>query len=210
MDNNQTFTLKNWVPSTQKLMTYMIILFFSIIVHFFVNNTYYNIPLDIDKCPFCYGNNLCALFDNNQISFDNLTFFEKISNIINIKNVYYASYNQTKVILKKLGHNYELDNVDKTICKNHLTENCPPYSTCYTEDFTTNIIEYLLRDTKNIPVNLKLCSLATINKYTDVIFALNSHLNISVMSANIWTTLLANAEPLLLQVRDIFIVVVVV
>lgn len=183
-----------------KLFICMIILFCSIIVHVFIKNNYYNIALDIEKCPFCYGDNLCALFDNNEISFSNLTLSEKICNMVNMKNVYLANYNHVKVVLKKLGHTWELAKIDNIICKDQYDENCPPYFDCYDMDYTFKITEYFLTDNEDFPKNMKLCSLSTIHQFMDNIFSFYSHCNTSVMTANIWTLILANSEPLLLQV----------
>lgn len=202
MANLKLFCCKYVICSSRldKVFICMIILLCSIIVHFLIKNNYYNIALEVEKCPFCYGHNLCALFDNNEISFSNLTFSEKICNIVNVKNVYLANYNYVKVVLKKLGHAWELANIDDIICKDQFDENCPPYSDCYNMDYTSKIMEYFMTDNEDFPKNIKLCSLSTINQFMNNIFSLYSHCNISVMTANIWTLILANSEPLLLQV----------
>lgn len=172
----------------------------SILVHYIINNTH-NKFLEVEKCPFCYGNDYCHVFENNYITFSNLTFSEILFNLINVKNVYIANYNGTKVILKKLAHNWELQNIDKMVYTlQNSMDNCLSYTNNCSKDFTANIMEYLINENKNKLTNLKICSLSAINQFTNLLFALNSHLNTSFMTATLWTTILANVEPLLLQV----------
>lgn len=61
---------------------------------------------DLDKCPLCYGTRLCRNSTNN------ITFERCYFNFLNLKNIYYGIYNDVSVVIKKLGSNSELNNLD--------------------------------------------------------------------------------------------------
>lgn len=74
--------------------------------------------LETDKCPACFGHSICVALKNDRIRF---TGWSKIRllDIVNIKNVHTAQHldNQEQIIIKKLGHNKEFENIDEKICK---------------------------------------------------------------------------------------------
>lgn len=192
-DQDQSFPIR-------KFSLAMAILLLSTILHYYVTNGY-NVKLEIEKCPFCYGTNLCPAFENLEINFDDLSYSDTFFNLLNTKNVYISNYNTRKVILKKLAHDSELNDIDKKICtsKNLTEDECPPFPESK-NDYTNRIIEFLSNENNTIVMNLNICSRSTLEKFINVVFAHYAHLNTSYMTANIWTTLLANAEPLFLQV----------
>lgn len=194
------FTFKNFFFA-------MLILLLTTIVHYYLNNGY-NMNLEVEKCPFCYGDELCPNFENNEISFENLTYTEQFSNLINAKNVYVANFNNKKVIIKKLGHKWELQNIDKIICetKNITDDDCPPFLNWDKKDYTNDILNFLSNNDDTIVLNLRICAGEALDKFLNVVYSHYSYLNTSVMTANIWTTLLANAEPVLLKVSIIFFI----
>lgn len=77
--------------------------------------------INLNKCPACFGTSWCRKFMNGQVSFETwgrLRFLD----IFNVKNVYFAQYGEPRegtrrVVLKRLGSNQELAEIDQKICK---------------------------------------------------------------------------------------------
>ncbi|CAB1419612.1 unnamed protein product [Pleuronectes platessa] len=77
--------------------------------------------INLNKCPACFGTSWCRKFMNGQVSFETwgrLRFLD----VFNVKNVYFAQYGEPRegtrrVVLKRLGSNQELAEIDQKICK---------------------------------------------------------------------------------------------
>ncbi|CAL8399685.1 unnamed protein product [Arctogadus glacialis] len=77
--------------------------------------------INLNKCPACFGTSWCRKFMNGQVSFEawgRLRFLD----VFNVKNVYFAQYGEPRegtrrVVLKRLGSNQELADIDQKICK---------------------------------------------------------------------------------------------
>lgn len=70
---------------------------------------------DRDKCPSCYGTNLCPAFQRGEVALTNWTRYS-VSRMFNAKNTFFASYKGAPVFLKKLAHESELKKLDAEIC----------------------------------------------------------------------------------------------
>ncbi len=89
-------------------------------------------PIDIDVrsdvfhrqsvCPACYGENLCPELQSGRLTLTNWTR-RTVSKVFNAKNVFLADLtvpglvDSASVVLKKLGHDNELDGLDRRICE---------------------------------------------------------------------------------------------
>ena len=84
---------------------------------------------EVSKCPACYGDNLCSLISEADIQLSGLDSWT-ISRHFNTKNVFrgFWSSRNMSVIIKKLGYDSELEQLDKKICKivNIDSEHCDP------------------------------------------------------------------------------------
>ena len=81
--------------------------------------------LEQHKCPACFGENLCNDVYVGAIKLTNWTRYT-ISKLMNARNVFHGVFKgYTKVIIKKLGHDKDLEMLDNTICK--LSEKIPYY-----------------------------------------------------------------------------------
>ena len=84
---------------------------------------------EVSKCPACYGDNLCSLIKEADIQLSGLDSWT-ISRHFNTKNVFrgFWSSRNMSVIIKKLGYDSELEQLDKKICKivNIDSEHCDP------------------------------------------------------------------------------------
>ncbi|XP_017328145.1 divergent protein kinase domain 2Aa [Ictalurus punctatus] len=77
--------------------------------------------IGLNKCPACFGTSWCRKFTNGQVTFETwgrLRFLD----FFNVKNVYFAQYGEPRegtrrVVLKRLGSNAELAEIDQKICK---------------------------------------------------------------------------------------------
>ncbi|XP_071798726.1 divergent protein kinase domain 2A-like [Asterias amurensis] len=88
---------------------------------FFLTTNHLENPdfVGVNKCPACYGTSMCQEFSHGYLS---LTSYSRMRflDIVNVKNVFYGWHQKlnSDVILKRLGHNKELDSFDRDICKN--------------------------------------------------------------------------------------------
>ncbi|CAG9863002.1 unnamed protein product [Phyllotreta striolata] len=70
---------------------------------------------EIKSCPYCYGKNMCNEIAKNKITLHYGRVSDFIYNILSVKNVFFATYDNKPVILKKLAHNSELRKFDREI-----------------------------------------------------------------------------------------------
>ncbi|KAG8580894.1 hypothetical protein GDO81_007465 [Engystomops pustulosus] len=77
--------------------------------------------LSLNKCPACFGTSWCRKFMNGQLSFEGWGRL-RLLDFFNVKNVHFAQYGEPRegsrrVVLKRLGSNQELAELDQKICK---------------------------------------------------------------------------------------------
>ncbi|KAM8953656.1 divergent protein kinase domain 2A [Pelodytes ibericus] len=77
--------------------------------------------LSLNKCPACFGTSWCRKFMNGQLSFEGWARL-RFLDFFNVKNVHFAQYGEPRegsrrVVLKRLGSNQELAELDQRICK---------------------------------------------------------------------------------------------
>lgn len=73
--------------------------------------------LGVDKCPACYGENLCPNFLKKSVVLTRWTRFTILSNLFNAKNMFYANLKDEEVVLKKLAHDRELTAFEENACQ---------------------------------------------------------------------------------------------
>ena len=72
--------------------------------------------LEIEKCPACYGDDLCPELIHGNIEITNQNFWTTV--LFNAKNVYFGLYKgRGAVVLKKLAHTDELETFDRKLCE---------------------------------------------------------------------------------------------
>lgn len=78
--------------------------------------------LQLNKCPACFGTSWCRRFLNGQVGFEAWGRL-RLLDFLNVKNVYFAQYGEPReggrrrVVLKRLGSQRELAQLDQSICK---------------------------------------------------------------------------------------------
>ena len=129
----------------------------------------YIFPLNIDvrsgsfhhqrMCPACFGENLCPDLHAGRITLTNWTR-RTVSKVFNAKNVFLAELrlqgeaSAEKAVLKKLGHDAELQLLDRNICtvSGQRPDHCHPahYIKFLTESFTLHRANEKTLDYKEI------------------------------------------------------------
>lgn len=169
--------------------------------------------LELNKCPACYGVSFCSDIlqgpDKISIEFDFWGRLGLLANTFTTKNVYSGWYGHQRVIIKRLGHDFELQNMDANICKAMKTENnCVDQmkSVVFRVLNLRNSVERLLNESVNLnDYRLRLCPTTEhVDTLFNPILKINgtnqAKLGNDPFTANIWTLLLINPEPLLLQI----------
>ncbi|EFA09089.2 Deleted in autism protein 1 homolog-like Protein [Tribolium castaneum] len=126
---------------------------------------------DPSKCPFCYGSDLCK--DIARIRLQYKTFSDLFYNLFSVKNIFFAEYDGKRVVLKKLGHDSELEQI-----KSHSVDE-------------ESLVDYLV----NSASGLRIC-------YRDVAKRLVKRLRKHFDLEQIWTISQVNCEPLMLAILN--------
>lgn len=152
----------------QNVLVFCLFVAFSVLTFWLVPKSILEL-CDLSKCPFCYGDSLCADIKRNKISLEYNSFSKLFFNIFSVKNIYFALYGDKSVILKKLAHENELSALK-----------------LYNSNCSKNEIRRNLNGGAN--KNFKLCNGSSDAflqnlKYTDI--------------RNICTILLVNVEPII-------------
>lgn len=158
---------------------------------------------ELHKCPACYGVSVCHDIHKVNLLWNNINAI--ISHLFGVKNVFFGTYGQSKVVLKKLAHSSELKALDVALCsKLHLGYPCSniPLDR-YAADFYDLIRKTITSDySKDDTSRLRLCP--QIGHLDDLFY--NVHLNNELIDPtqyliNLWTLVSINPEPLILQVN---------
>ncbi|KAK9882528.1 hypothetical protein WA026_021875 [Henosepilachna vigintioctopunctata] len=141
---------------------------------------------DVKKCPLCYGTDLCKTINSSEISLDFSSFEKLFNNFFSVKNVFYANYKDSGVVLKKLGQDEELAKV-LTIVKTLSTSK-------YREFLSHSVIDSFYRKDGISVKNFHVCDLEVAEYLLEYFYEMGISLE------QIWTINQVNVEPLLLQI----------
>ncbi|KAH0564548.1 hypothetical protein KQX54_012749 [Cotesia glomerata] len=102
-----------------KYLLPIVIIFSSIIIIQVINLLSPNILelTELSKCPACYGTTACAKIFDSDLKFEFYDLFTTLSHLFAAKNVFYATLEDTRVVLKKLAHDNEFYLFDRMICE---------------------------------------------------------------------------------------------
>ena len=105
-------------------MTLSVMLYGSLLHSISKNHLKEDTFLQIDKCPACFGTNFCSRLHNGAVRFNGWSRV-RLLDAVNVKNVYFGTYQGQPVVLKKLGHNKELRELDQLVCLSaNMRKNC--------------------------------------------------------------------------------------
>ncbi|XP_070165715.1 divergent protein kinase domain 2A [Polyergus mexicanus] len=154
------------------------------------------------KCPVCYGVSACHNIHQINLLWHDINTI--VSHLFGVKNVFFATYNQSKVVLKKLAQSSELKAFDVALCKKlHLEYPCTNVLLDkYIVDFDNRIKETITSNfSKDNSSRLRLCP--TIQHLDDLFYNVhlnNKHIDPTQYLINLWTLVSLNPEPLILQI----------
>ena len=191
---------------TECKIAWIIIAIFIFFIGFFIEQlkTDLNLIIELEKCPACYGYSMCKSFKKNEIKLDYSNLVSIFNNFFGVKNIFYAKYKSSQVILKKLAHRYEFENFDNMLC-NEFKEFCfdnkkkSPYSN------KINFKKLFFSELNNLtianPTNkLLICPLGNNSQEIFEKFGLNKNKENKDYFAYLWTCIKINPEPFVLEV----------
>ncbi|XP_075985644.1 divergent protein kinase domain 2A-like [Anticarsia gemmatalis] len=155
---------------------------------------------DLNRCPACYGISICPELYSSQIILD----WQTLPSMFNAKNIFSGvTKSDRRVVLKKLAHNWELNEFDSKLCKEfNLKRNCKPIQLLNVTNFDEKIIklvEYNLTWPDVEPrKGLVLCPYAY--SVYDLLVPVLTKKKPAMDMINIWTMLSINPEPIIIQV----------
>ena len=118
--------------------------------------------LDVLKCPACYGEHLCPDFLKKDIVLTDWTQYKILSRVANAKNVFRGVWGdeKKKVVLKKLAHDHELDELDEKLCSEENS-----VAQCM-RSLTSKLTRFTNQDPKTtFPYDLLKSHISSINKH---------------------------------------------
>ena len=110
------------LPVAAKLVFCLSLLFsvmlYGFIFHYFTKHDVTNDSfLDVPLCPACFGSSGCGLMYYNQVQLSGWSGY-RFGNLFNTKNILYATLSGgQKVVLKKLGSDQEIQDLDDKVCQ---------------------------------------------------------------------------------------------
>lgn len=160
---------------------------------------------ELHKCPICFGTSACEYSHEVDIILNDLHSI--FSYYLGVKNVFFGSFNENKVVLKKLAQSSELNEFDKMLCENanssHVCSfNIPVKDSIFNINFRELIEKQVSLDFERDNFNrLSLCpSVEHLNNLLRYVYQNNKDIDPKVLDINIWTLTVLNPEPLILQV----------
>ena len=174
--------------------------FFLLIVALYLKKLDVPLMTEKEKCPACFGLDLCPEVYNGEVQFVIHDFYSIFNYFFSVKNVFYGNYKNKRVILKKLAHESELKHFDEFVCSNKTYfELCPGKSKMINDkvDYCQMISSMLSAlDTEDPEKKLRLCP--TISKIQQLFK--NIQMTHSDHCKHLWTMIQLNPEPIILQV----------
>lgn len=155
---------------------------------------------EVHKCPYCFGTNYCRLITNNPFTIEMNSLKDIFNNQFSVKNVYKGRINGKGVVVKKLGNDNELNDLDERIClRNNLNSDCNLNEINDCGSYENKIVTYLNEESENVK-SLKICNSDVIKKI--IVNYLN---RVDCKDKNeclkhLWTVLQINPEPVVLMV----------
>jgi len=157
---------------------------------------------EVEKCPACYGVSLCPAITRGLLTLHPYGIATRLVNMLDSKNVLFGMLGSQKVVFKKLGNAKELEQLDKVICEEaNLGSSCHVNKAIWKQgDLLQSMRQHVARQDGS----LLLCPAVTnLEHLFSNVFYKNKDVSTDVLHANIWTTVMINPEPLLLQVCTI-------
>lgn len=143
---------------------------------------------EVNTCPLCYGTNMCDSMNNSEIELDFSSFDRIFNNLFSVKNVFYGKFENSEVVLKKLGQDEELVKV-LTVVKTLSTKK-------YREFLVNSVLDTFYKKDNLKVKDFHVCNLDTAEYLLEYLYQKAFTLE------QIWTMKQVNVEPLLLRVFE--------
>jgi hypothetical protein len=155
--------------------------------------------MEVEKCPACYGISLCPSITGGLLTLHSFGAVAGLVNILGSKNVLFGMLDNQKVVLKKLGHTIELEQLDKMICKvASLGSSCHVNEAIWQQG---DLLHSMRQRVASQDSSLLLCpTVVNLECLLSSVLYKTKDISTEVLHANVWTTVMINPEPLLLQV----------
>lgn len=160
--------------------------------------------LGTDKCPVCYGRSMCFELFDNQLELKGLSKMRALD-VINVRNVHLAYHKEKElnVVLKKLAHDKELNDIDVKICADSFRNpGCDVARTAILTKTSQDIVKngFQPKHLKDSSFMFMCPTHKLLNKVVEM-YQEKTRENDLVYDdiLHIWYTAKVNAEPLLLQ-----------
>ncbi|XP_078042381.1 divergent protein kinase domain 2A [Augochlora pura] len=161
---------------------------------------------ELHKCPACFGTSACGYIDKVDITPHNL--YSVFSYFFGAKNVFLARLNDNDIVLKKLAHSFELNQFDRMLCENQsFSRICTSNSKESVNEINNVDFDELIRQevdldfTKDDLSRLRVCPNGQrLSNLLQRVYRNNEYVNKQTLNVNIWTLIVLNPEPLLLQI----------
>nr|XP_034184033.1 divergent protein kinase domain 2A isoform X2 [Osmia lignaria] len=164
-----------------------------------------NYLTELHKCPTCFGTSACDYIHEVDITFRD--FYSAFSYYFGVKNVFFGTFNTSKVILKKLAQSFELNEFDRMLCENvNFSYICPMNTEKTDNQIDVNFYKLIekqvsLSFTQDHFSRLRLCpNVRHLNDLLHPIYFSNKNVDSETLDINIWTLTVLNPEPLFLQI----------
>lgn len=161
---------------------------------------------ELHKCPACFGISACNYIHEIDIAFHD--FYSVFAYFFGVKNVFFGSFNNSRVVLKKLAQNSELDEFDRMLCENkRISHICIKNAKEIDHKVEVNFHELIKKEVHvNSTINnfnhLKLCpTVQHLNDLLSNVYRNEKNIDRKILHINIWVLTVLNPEPLLLQVH---------
>ncbi|KAL8623028.1 hypothetical protein ACOMHN_066259 [Nucella lapillus] len=160
--------------------------------------------LDIPKCPACFGSSGCGLIYHSQIQLSGWSNY-RFGDAFSSKNVRYATLSgEQKVVLKKMGSDHDIAELDKKVCKSaSRPEGCDVARVLFVSDVAVKLRKEPLQP-KHLTQSVGMFTCASYRLMDRMwTYYQERRKPKTIMTGDklqVWYTASLNPEPLLLQV----------
>ncbi|KAK1138141.1 hypothetical protein K0M31_002624 [Melipona bicolor] len=161
--------------------------------------------IELHKCPVCFGTSACNYIHEVDIALRDI--YSVFAYFFGIKNVFFGVFNGSRVVLKKLAQNSELDEFDRMTCEDEAFSDVCTKSIWRTDyKINVNFRELVEKEISTSPVRnnfngLKLCpTIRHLNTLLNNVYYNERDTDRKILDVYIWVLTVLNPEPLVLQI----------
>ena len=198
--------VRAWRMPFRAKVALVLTLSFSVVLHTFIFRTLFTNHLtkenflEVSTCPACYGQSFCPKLLSGNYTFVGLSNI-RFLDFTNVKNVHISTSGSQKIVLKKLGHDSELNKLDARICSDSgYAANCDSSRAIYqTKSALVREMSPVVFKNLSPPMHCPSQRLVDriVEDYKERKHEQEFHMDDKMQ---LITTLMINAEPIIMQV----------